>query len=344
MKKRILYIDILNIIACICVVAMHCNGIVHMFSNSRAWKTSLLVETLAYWAVPVFFMITGATLLDYTKKYSTRKYMKKRVEKTVIPFLVWSIFFLVVGIHTGTWKLSDLTPLKIVSMIFNSQVNVIYWFFPAMFTVYLGIPVFAHIKEESRNKILNYLIAYGLVMVSIVPCICTILGIPFNASFSPAVCGGYMLLVLIGYKLANTPLDKKARCMIYACGIAGWAIRFFSTLYGSMRIGDLDKTFWGYCNFPSVMLSIAVFVWFKYHDWSKLERNNRCQKVIGAISGCSFGIYLLHYLFIWQLPIKYGIHIDSWQWRILGTIGIYLVSLLIVYIIKKIPVVKKIVP
>lgn len=48
MKKRIIYIDVLNIIACICVVAMHCNGIVHTFSYDRAWKTSLIVETVAY--------------------------------------------------------------------------------------------------------------------------------------------------------------------------------------------------------------------------------------------------------------------------------------------------------
>ncbi len=41
---------------------MHCNGIVHFYDNSRAWKESMVVETLCYWAVPVFFMITGATL------------------------------------------------------------------------------------------------------------------------------------------------------------------------------------------------------------------------------------------------------------------------------------------
>lgn len=42
MKKRIIYIDVLNIIACICVVAMHCNGIVHTFSYDRHGKQALL--------------------------------------------------------------------------------------------------------------------------------------------------------------------------------------------------------------------------------------------------------------------------------------------------------------
>ena len=57
-KKYVLYYDLLNICACLCVIFMHCNGIVHGFSDSRAWKEALIVEVLAYWAVPVFFMIS----------------------------------------------------------------------------------------------------------------------------------------------------------------------------------------------------------------------------------------------------------------------------------------------
>ena len=72
-SKRIFYFDLLNIVACIAVIALHCNGIVHMYSEARCWKTSLIVETVAYWAVPVFFMLTGATLMDYRKRYSTKE-------------------------------------------------------------------------------------------------------------------------------------------------------------------------------------------------------------------------------------------------------------------------------
>ena len=36
----------------------------------------MVVETLAYWAVPVFFMITGVTLLGYREKYSTATFFK----------------------------------------------------------------------------------------------------------------------------------------------------------------------------------------------------------------------------------------------------------------------------
>lgn len=53
--KRIAYLDLLNIIAIISVIAMHCNGIVHGNPNIRAWNTSLIVECICYFAVPMFF-------------------------------------------------------------------------------------------------------------------------------------------------------------------------------------------------------------------------------------------------------------------------------------------------
>ena len=66
--SRILYFDILNICSCMAVVFLHHNGIVHNFSNTRAWRESLIVECGFYWAVPIFLMLSGATLLNYRSK------------------------------------------------------------------------------------------------------------------------------------------------------------------------------------------------------------------------------------------------------------------------------------
>lgn len=62
-KKRVLYYDFLNILATVAVVYMHCNGLVHTYSDTWAWRQALIIEVLCYWAVPVFFMLSGATLI-----------------------------------------------------------------------------------------------------------------------------------------------------------------------------------------------------------------------------------------------------------------------------------------
>ena len=91
-KSRITYFDILNILACFAVLSLHHNGIVHNFNvNTLAWKQSLMFEVLFYWAVPIFFMLTGATLFGYRNKYSTQDFFKKRVFRAIVPFIIWSI-------------------------------------------------------------------------------------------------------------------------------------------------------------------------------------------------------------------------------------------------------------
>ena len=61
------------------------------------------MECGLYWAVPVFLMITGVNLLNYREKYDTSTYFRKRVMRTVIPWLAWS--FLVLGWKVATGQL-----------------------------------------------------------------------------------------------------------------------------------------------------------------------------------------------------------------------------------------------
>lgn len=73
-NKRTVYMDILNIISCIAVCILHCNGIVHTYSNSIEWRQALVAESIFYFAVPIFIMITGATLFNYRSRYNTKEY------------------------------------------------------------------------------------------------------------------------------------------------------------------------------------------------------------------------------------------------------------------------------
>ena len=88
-KRRIAYIDFMNIWACFGVVCLHCSGSVFEYGQieTRLWVLSMLVQTIMHPAVPLFFMITGTTLLEYRKKYSTKFYFKKRFLRTGIPFV-----------------------------------------------------------------------------------------------------------------------------------------------------------------------------------------------------------------------------------------------------------------
>ena len=69
-KQYVMAYDILNIISMIAVVILHVNNAVWwMPVNQPSWKGCLAIEVLFYWAVPVFFMLTGTNLIDYRNNF-----------------------------------------------------------------------------------------------------------------------------------------------------------------------------------------------------------------------------------------------------------------------------------
>ena len=342
-KKRLIYYDLLNVVACISVIAMHCNGIVHSYANTIEWKESLVVEVIAYWAVPIFFMLSGATLIEYRAKYTTRTFLKKRVEKTLIPFVAWSFLMLLYKCFNGVISYNALSVKEVFSRFINCSIENVYWFFVPLFAVYLCIPVLSSLSQ-GKNNCLEYMAIMGIVTISILPFLCNIMGIPYNSAFTFPMTGGYVLYAILGYLLSKVELTSKKRIMIYLMGAAGAIARYCGTYFGTITTGELNKVFWGYLNWPCLLLSVGVFVWFRYHDWTFLENNVWIRKIITEVASASFGVYLIHILVMNILRDLLDANIYGWKWRTIGIALVYFSSLCVVKVMQKIPILRRIVP
>lgn len=197
-KHRLNYIDILNIMACFCVIWIHCNGIVHTYSKDACWKTALIVETIAYFAVPIFIMITGATLLNYREKYDTKTFFKKRIQRTVIPFLVWSLIILIWKCTSNKFEIKEFTIPNIISIFLNSSMENIYYFFPMIFSIYLTLPILSLLtKKQEHRKYMWYMVILAFVTQSFLPLICKIFGITWNKDLGTPLVSGLLIYVLL---------------------------------------------------------------------------------------------------------------------------------------------------
>lgn len=348
-KKYILYFDLLNIFACFAVVALHVNGAVHTFAKTRNWVSCMFIEALFYFAVPVFFMLTGATLMNYRKRYDTGAFFKKRIFKTFVPFMIWSIIGICWSIfYTKGMKISDInTPAKFISAVINCKGMGIYWFFPALFSVYLTIPLFSLVDEDKRigkKGIFTYLILVYIVLNVLLPFVCRLTGIQWNSALNAVSCGGYVVWFLIGYLLANTDINKKFRILIYILGLLGFFMYFYLTVQNSFKTGRFDKTYAGYMNIPAIFMGTAVFVFFKYGKWNFIDKHEKAVRFVRNLSSASFGVYLIHY-YLKDFSIRhFEIDPRNTLYRIAGTFIIYGLSVIIVRVIQKIPVIRKMVP
>lgn len=337
-KPKILWISVGNVFACIAVVILHSNGIFWSFPSGKLWYTANFLETFCYWAVPVFFMISGTTLIDYREKYSTRIFLKKRFIRTFIPFVCWSIigvFHYYITSHERIESIKD-----IIGNILNTKYIAIYWFFISLFSIYLMIPLFAAVQKELRCRVFTYLIFVGFVLGSVIPTISALTHFNYNVGFIPSVCSGYALYVMMGYVIKNENFEFPKRVIIYLLGILGWFIQFQGTTVMSFHAGMVDQTFKGYTNFPAVMQAAAVMVFIKYVPWEKILGQLGC-KLIKQLSEYTFGVYLMHIYFVWHIPGLLGIERSSILFRTVGAVTIFFVCGFITFVISKIPLIKK---
>lgn len=340
-KQRIVYFDALNIAACLAVVFMHCNVLVHAYQPGINWLCSLVIEVVFWWAVPIFLMLSGANLMRYRDRYDTKTFFKKRMLRTFVPFIFWSIaiYFLRFGM-LATSPTFGLT--EFVSLFMNNGIETVYWFFFPLFALYLAYPVLSCLAD--RRRVLWYLAGTFFVLQSVIPPLATLFGVPWNTEIQQPVATGFVFYAVLGYLVSTQDISKKHRLIIYALGIAALIIRFVEMAYLSASLGA--KTSYlstSYASFVGVLPALAVFVFFKYLDFSKLKP--KMTSFIGKVSSCSLGVYLIHCILI--KDVIFGIlHVPltSIGLRVIAPFVVYALCVMIVLLIKKVPVLNRVVP
>lgn len=262
-KEKIEYIILLNVISAISVVFLHANGVFWTFSTDTYWFSANIIEAVFYFAVPIFFMISGATLINYKERYSTSQFFIRRIKKTLIPFVIWSLIGLFYYLLTGKIRVSNLNLEYVINGILGTSIINIYWFFPVLFCCYLCIPLFASVVVKERKKVFSYLAVACFIVNCLIPFINSIWHNRFEWPFSISVGSGYILYLLIGYLLNEYELKDIYKKITYICAVIGLLMHIIGTYYLSMNAGKIIQIFKGYNNVPCILYSVGIWVFFK---------------------------------------------------------------------------------
>lgn len=349
-KSRNFSITFIQVISAISVVCLHTNGCFWQFSTTeRYWRTANIIESVFYFAVPLFFMITGITLINYQDRYSTAEFFKKRFFKAFLPYIVWSLIrviylIFIVGDGYGKPNFSKLNIKYIINGLLSgdSIINV-YWFFPALYCVYLSLPLFASIDKNKRKTVFSYLVCTGFFINNFIPFVKSVFSLDFSWPYSIAVSTGYLLLAIEGYLLYNYPPKKGIRYLLYTLAVIGLTMHIKGTRNLSLEAGEIIRVFKGYCNVPCILYSTGVFL-LLYEIGKILEKNKLINKVVCFLGQYTFVLYLLHW-YAMELIVNIT-HVNT-KW-IVYRLGAPFVILAIVigitWILRKIPVIRNTVP
>ncbi len=85
---RKVYLDLINVLAIIFMVALHVRFNYRVDYDSPGWVLENILSGIAVAAVPLFFMASGITLLNFINRESVGTFYKKRFTKILVPLLV----------------------------------------------------------------------------------------------------------------------------------------------------------------------------------------------------------------------------------------------------------------
>lgn len=356
-NSRVNYISFINVIAAVAVVIMHANSSFWSYSTDSYWAVTNVIESVCFCAVPLFFMMSGATLIDYPKRYSTKEFFKKRFFKVVVPFLFWSLFGMMWSSRKILWAMLtgapnsglDWTLESVASGILNTRFVQIYWFFIPLFCIYMVIPFFAAIPEERRVKVYTYAIIMGLIFNYLTPFTLSLLkeytGFTLYLTLTVFVSHQYLIYPLMGYVLHKQELTLKYRAVIYALAAAGFLSFILGTYIRTRSSGVLDGLYRGYYNLPCALYSAGMFLFLK--NISKHIKKEKVNRFFAWLQRYTFPIYLMHRYFLDVFEENLGlIHLQkaSLIYVAGATVSAVTLSILLTMLLRKIPVLRHVVP
>ena len=261
------YITSLSVVSAFAVISLHTNGVFWNFSTRHYWITANIIECFYYFAVPVFFMISGATLIDFRDRYNLKSYLCKRFRRTVIPFIFWSLIGLAFHVlFLNDIPISKLNPFYIWNGILGTSFVGVFWFFIPLFISYLSIPLFAEVTKERRIKVFSYLIVMAFSLNSLIPFLIKLFNLAIKWPIHIPAVEGNLIFILLGYVLSRVTINKSVRYSIYAFAIIGLLMHILGTYLLSMEAGKIIRTFKGFTNIPSILYATGVFVFFKENE------------------------------------------------------------------------------
>ena len=208
-----------------------------------------------------------------------------------------------------------------------------YYFLVWMLSFYFLYPIFSLITAK-KNTLFYIVILMFLLNSTLVP-FARLVGFGNLSQFKFPLPENF-IFVLLGYLLFTTDIKKKYRLWIYAGALWGGIYKFLWIYYLSGLGGRLDKGLTGYFVFPSVLLASGVFVYFKYSHFYKYFSS----KLLKLLSSCSLGIYLIHIVLLPYERQILNVKESNFYWRIFCPFLTYIVCLICVLIIKKIPLLR----
>ena len=351
-KKRVIWIELLRVMACIGVIGIHA-GSQHfrdMPLDSSVWAVSNFYHGINRFAVASFIMISGCLYLDSKRTWNLRRLWKRNILPIAAAYIFWQMFYAVYRIITNGTLAKGSKAALVKFMVYISKSYFHLWYLPMLIGLLIITPMLWEIVNSARGKQWEeYMIVLFLVF-QILPYTINYFPLPWKdhimdilQTVQPEMVTGYIGYFILGHYLSHYEVSKKLEYLVYVLGVILILAAIGLCYISSQKSGKPIQSFYENYTLAGFFWGSSFFLFFKNHV-AKIKWNEKQEKRICYLGSCTFGIYLIHALI---RDILHRIGIDSMMISntaiaipLLITM-IFVLSLAAVMIIKKIPRVSK---
>lgn len=290
---------------------------------------------------PTFFMISGALLLE--KDESIGDIYKKRVSRIFAALLIFSLFQYSRQISNNT------APAQLsyfIEHFYTDSIIIPYWFLYQYISFLIILPFLRKMVRRMERRDYIYLMLIWLFLEFFKSLIIFLTDKSLTGNISCALLSLSIFYPLMGDFLENKGqfINKTKTILVFGAIISVTCVLLSSifTWYEIKKTGDLMTQRW-----LGVFVAVpTVFIFFSVKTMTgKMRLSQFSEKIICLIGGCTFGIYLfegqLRSLFLQRIVNILTPHISSFLACLLGIPIIILIGTMIVYCLKRIPVINK---
>lgn len=340
---RIFYIDEIRALAILLVILIHVSKwfVAVEVPHTLFWHFSSFLFSLGRMGVPLFFMISGALLLN--KEYEIVYFFKRRFSRIFVPFAFWIVIIILYKIlfFNHGYGLGNL-----IDIIFNEGMV---WFIWVLVGLYLFIPVISPFINKYKTKGAEYFLIIWITTFI------------FNAfHFTPYTLdlnyfSGYFGYLILGWYLSNKEYKLSDKSVLVLSGVI-FLISTLVSLYALEYQIDMGKY---YLTPVAIFQCVGIYLFFMYFakvsDSIEISlissvynfiKDSFIGKIIVSISFCSYGMFLTHYFVIWSFQLldkSMNIFLrNPFKWIPFIFLITVLFSWILIWIFSKIPLLKKV--
>ena len=318
----------------------------HTLAHTRGWGPywiTAFYDTLSRNAVPLFFMISGFLLLS--KQEDVVTFLKKRAWKILIPFFAWSILYDVYWNQELSKGINVTSLARLLIRVLRGTRAFHLWFLYVLIGLYLFTPILRIFVKQAQS--IDFLYFIGLWLI-VVPGFAIIQYFtPFTFGFELQFVTGYVGYYILGLYLGKMEFSKKALIFFSALFILGFLFTFLVLFLDIPPRGSVNEiVFRSYLSINIIVMTAASYVLLKFIG----GKITGFLPILDVLSKASFGIFLVHPIVLrwmqqgWE-TLDFSVGTNSSLWTIpLAALIAYLASFILIITLKKIPLIKYIVP